>query len=164
MPDVAVRRAAYAVRPQGFALSVRAGTLLCVEVIEADIVRIPPGNLRVPRAEFVAVWVAAERRCAGEWYAAGVALTCRWIGGAVVRAFDGRLAPARAPVTKRTARAYEELIQAEYLAAEALDQRRPRPWWLDERAGWIEGVCATLRWAWIRSGPPPIELRERNAG
>jgi len=143
---------------------VHAGRLVSVEVTEGDVVRIPPANLRVPRAEFVAVWVAAERRCAGEWYAAGVALTCRWIAGAIVRSFDGRLGPARAPVTKRTARAYEELIQAEYLAAEALDQRRPRPWWLDERAGWIEGVSATLRWAWVRSGPPPIDLRERSVG
>jgi len=135
-----------------------------VEVTEADAGRIPSGNLRVPRAEFVAVWVVGERRCAGEWYAAGVALTCRWMAGAVVRAFDGRLGPARAPVTRRMARAYEELIQAEYLAAEALEQRRPRSWWLEEKPGWIEGVCATLRWAWARSGPPPIEVRERSAG
>ena len=52
---------------------------------EADIARVPVGNLRVPRAEFGAVWAAAERRCVelgqrgitGDWYPAAVVMTWR---------------------------------------------------------------------------------------
>ena len=32
-----------------------------MRVTETDIARVPVGNLRVPRAEFGAVWAAAER-------------------------------------------------------------------------------------------------------
>jgi hypothetical protein len=137
---------------------------MVVEVTEADVARIPQTNLRVPRAEFVAVWAAAEQRCAADWYAAGVAVTCRWLATATVRPATGRPYVAYAPVTGRTARAYEELIEAEYLAAERLDLRHPRPQWLAERPGWVEGIAATLRWAWRRTGPPPIHLEERAAG
>ena len=50
-----------------------------VEITAEDLARIPPGNLRVPRAEFGAVWAAAERRCVeqgergvtDDWYAGG---------------------------------------------------------------------------------------------
>jgi len=126
--------------------------------------RIPPTNVRVPRAEFVAVWAAAEREVSHDWYALGVAMTCRWLATATVRPRNGRWYEAYAPVTERSARAYEELIEAEYLAAEKLDMRRPRPRWVAERPGWIEGVCATLRWAWRRIGAPPIQLDERAAG
>lgn len=135
-----------------------------VDVTEADVARIPLSNLRVPRAEFAAVWAAAEQRCAADWYAAGVAVTCRWLATANFRSVNGRWSAAYAPITRRTARAYEELIEAEYLAAEKLDMRRPRPRWLVEQPGWIEGICATLRWAWRRTGPPPMELVERAAG
>ena len=142
-----------------------------MQVTEADIARVPRTNLRVPRAEFAAVWVAAERRCdeqahggGHDWFAAGVAITCEWLATATVHSFDGGWFPARAPVTESTRRAYEELIEAEYLAAEKLDMRRPRPRWLAERPGWIEGVCATLRWTWHRIGPPPIQVGERAAG
>jgi len=34
-----------------------------VEVTETDIARIPPTNLRVPGAEFAALWTAAQQRC-----------------------------------------------------------------------------------------------------
>lgn len=128
---------------------------------------VPPGNVRVPRAEFAAVWSAAERRCdeatrrgEDDWYAAGVAITCEWVARAVVRSSDGALFPARAPVTKGTRLAYEELIDAESLAAERLDLQRPRPWWLARRPGWTEGIGATLRWCWHRSGPPPLDVVE----
>ncbi|MQA12837.1 MAG: hypothetical protein GEV09_01340 [Pseudonocardiaceae bacterium] len=146
-------------------------TLVAVQVTEADIARIPRSNLRVPRAEFAALWVAAERRCdeqdrrgGHDWYAAGVAIICEWLATATVQTGGGRQHAAWAPVTERTARAYEELIEAEYLAAEKLDLRRPRPPWLAERPGWSEGICATLRWAWRRSGPPPLVIDERAAG
>jgi hypothetical protein len=139
-------------------------TLVVVEVTEADVARIPRANLRVPQAEFVAVWAAAEQQCAADWYAAGVVVTCRWLATATVRPATGRPYVAYAPVTGRTAYAYEELIEAEYLAAERLDLRRPRPRWLAERPGWVEGIGATLRWAWRHNGPAPIDIDERAAG
>jgi len=121
----------------------------------------PVRNLRVPRAAFAAVWAAAEQDASRDWYALGVAMTCRWLANAVVRPDIGPAYVAHAPVTERTARAYEELIEAEYLAAEKLDQRRPRPQWLLDEPGWIEGVCATFHWAWRRVGPPPIQLDDQ---
>ena len=134
-----------------------------MQVTEQDIARIPRGNVRAPVAEFARVWIEAERRCevrgVQDWRAAGVAMTCRWMGAAIVRPEDGRRwYPAKAPVTHRNRTAYEELIEAEFLAAEKLDLKRPRPEWLSDQAGWIEGVCATLRWAWRRSGPVPLQL------
>ena len=35
-------------------------TMVCVRVTEADVSRIPATNLRVPRAEFTSLWIAAE--------------------------------------------------------------------------------------------------------
>jgi hypothetical protein len=74
-----------------------------MEVTEIEIARIPVGNLRVPRAEFGAVWAAAERldaeqgqRGTTDWYAGGVVVTCRWMAAAIVRpvrpAADGAVA------------------------------------------------------------------------
>ena len=138
-------------------------TLELVEVTEHDIARIPVRNLRVPLDEFVRVWAAAESRGAeqgargvSDWYTAGVSVTCAWLAGAIVRTSTGRRYVARSPVTRRTATAYEELIEAEYLAAELLDTRQPRL--VETRPGWCEGIRATLRWAWRRSGPPPIDV------
>jgi hypothetical protein len=146
-------------------------TLGNVDVSAADIARIPPANLRIPLGEFAALWVTAERLCdeqtrrgLTDWYAAGVAVTCEWLAGATVRTDAGPWFPAHSPVTKRTARAYEESIEAEYLEAQKLDMRRPRPVWLQRRPGWSEAICATLRWAWRRSGPPPLELDATAAG
>lgn len=130
---------------------------------EADVARIPPGNLRVPRAEFAAVWATAERLSAeedasddGDWYPTAVVITCRWLATSVVQTRNGRGLPAHAPVSKRSTSAYEELIEAEYLAAELLDMREPEL--LHLRPGWVEGVRATLRWAWRREGPPPLPV------
>lgn len=135
---------------------------------EVDIARIPAGNLRVPRSEFAAIWRAAERhareqadRGITDWYAGGVAITCRWLSAAVVESRTGRQQPAFSPVTNRSGRAYEELIDAEYLAAEQLDVRRPDL--VAARPGWCEAIRATLRWAWRHAGPPPIILPEARA-
>jgi hypothetical protein len=123
-----------------------------VEVTESLQARVPVENLRVPRAEFAAVWVQAERLNAGQggrsdpdWYPAGVAVTCRWLAGAVVTDGTGRRSPAPAPATRRAVRAYEELVEAEYLVAEQLDLRRPDL--VEHQPGWCEGIRATLRWA-----------------
>jgi hypothetical protein len=133
-----------------------------MEVTEDVGARIPQGNIHVPRADFAAVWAAAERlnREAGEqrvlaWYPAGVAVTCRWLAGAIVDDQFGRR-PAASPVTNRSARAFEELIEAEYLAAELLPVRRPDL--VEHQPGWCEAIQATLRWAWRRDGLPPLAL------
>lgn len=133
-------------------------------VTEQDVAGIPVGNLRVSREEFAAVWVSADQRCAvlgeqsvtDDWYPAGVAVTCAWIATATVRPVSGRSIAARSPVTRTPALAYEERIEAEYLAAEQLDVRRPDL--LASRPGWCEGIRATLRWAWRHSGPPPLPI------
>lgn len=124
---------------------------------------IPVGNLRVPRAQFGAVWAAAEQRTTeqGErdltdWYAAGVVVTCRWLAGVTVRPSTGRWYLAYSPVSKRTVRAYEELIEAEFLAAELLAERCPDL--VVNRPGWCEAIAATLRWAWRHDGPPPLTV------
>jgi len=134
-----------------------------MEVTEAHVARIPAGNLRVPRADFAAVWRAAEQenreqgeRGVTDWYAGGVIITCRWLAGAVTTTQTGRQMPAFAPVSNRSARAYEELIEAEYVAVEQLAARRPDL--VVARPGWCEAVRATLRWAWRHEGPPPLEL------
>jgi hypothetical protein len=144
-------------------LSVWRATLADVEVTELDIARIPVRNLRVPRAEFAAVWAAAKRRCheqadrgVTDWYVGGIAATCQWMASAIVRTRTGRRLRAYSPVTERTDTAYEELIEAEYLAAELIEVRQPTL--AAARPGWCEAVRATLRWAWRRNGPPPIPL------
>lgn len=135
-----------------------------MDVTQHDIARIPVGNLRVSRDGFAAVWAAAERQCSelgergvtDDWYTAGVAVTCAWIATATVRPVSGRSFAARSPVTRTTALAYEERIEAEYLAAEQLDVRRPDL--LTSRPGWCEGIRATLRWAWRHNGPAPLPI------
>lgn len=133
-----------------------------------DIERIPLCNLRVSRDEFVAVWVAAERRSTKraeqgvtDWYAGGVVTTCRWMARVVVRPSSGPWRLARSPVTRATTEAYEELIEAEHQAAELLDVRRPEL--VNSRPGWCEAIRATLNWAWRSSGPTPITLPLRSA-
>src|SRR4051812_12823180 len=136
-----------------------------MEVTESQLDRVPVGNLRVPRAEFGALWVEAERlnaeqtgRLNPDWYPAAVAVTCRWLAGAIVQDQMGRRALAPAPATRGRTRAYEELIEAEYLAAEQLDVRRPDL--VEHRPGWCEGIRATLQWAWRYEGPRPFAVAD----
>lgn len=150
-------------------MSVPRGTLAGMEVTENDVERIPVGNLRVPRNEFVGVWAAAERRNTEQadrgvtdWYAGGVVVTCRWLARAVVRPASGPRYLARPPISRCDERAYEELIEAEFLAAELLEVRRPDL--ARSRPGWADGIRATLRWAWRSSGEAPIAVPARAAG
>ena len=112
------------------------------------------------RDEFVAVWRAAvvldrTRVLDDDWYPAAVALTCRWLAAASTRtAHGGGL--TRSPATRRQVLAYEELIEAECLAAEQLETRRPDL--AATRPGWCDAVRATLRWAWKRNGEPPVPI------
>jgi hypothetical protein len=138
-----------------------------VDVLARDLERIPRRNLRVPVAEFGALWIAAERRFAEDplsWSLFGVVATCRWLAGAVVPTKDGQWRIPTAPVTRRGGTAYEELIEAECLAAEKLLFRRPVPTWVQNQPGWLPAVVATFAWAWRRTGPPPIEVREHIHG
>lgn len=135
---------------------------ITARVVEA----IPRGNLRVPRDEFVAVWDTAERlanekstRGEGDWYLAGVVVTCRWIACATVIFSYPRgpvAEPASAPITRTSRRAHEELIERETLAAEVRPLRAPQL--VEARPGWNEAVIATLRWAWRQSAKPPIDV------
>jgi len=128
-----------------------------MEVTERHIERIPRGNLRVPRAQFAAVWRAAEQRNQDnvlDWYAGAVVVTCRWLAGTIVPSCNGRYYLAHSPITRRTVKAYEELIEAETLAADNLALRWPGL--LTSRPGWCEGIHNTLVWAWRHEGPPPV--------
>lgn len=149
----------------GLALSARRVTIDGVEVTAADIAKIPARNLHVPRGEFVAVWIAAERQAVekNDWYSAGVVAACRWLARAQVRPETGPWYMAPAPVTRRQESAYEELIEAECLKAELLYFRRPVPQWLQNRPGWARGIFVTLNWAWRHQGQPPIDVDQAAA-
>jgi hypothetical protein len=70
--------------------------------------------------------------------------------------------PAAAPITHVRARAHEELIEAEMLAAEQITVRYPHG--IAEEPGWLEAVVATLSWVWRGSGVAPLEVRSADAG
>jgi hypothetical protein len=132
-----------------------------MEVTVLLLAGVPVGNLRVPLVEFGAVWTEAERltsaqagRADPDWFPAGVAVTCRWLAAAVIEDSMGHRSPAPSPATRRAVPAIEELIEAEYLAAEQLDVRRPDL--VAHQPGWCEGIRATLRWVWRREGPQPL--------
>jgi hypothetical protein len=119
-----------------------------VDVSVAEIAKIPPGNVRVPRTQFVVLWRTAGRfhgeqvrRGVADRYGAGVE-TCRWLANAVVT--PRSLAPS--PVTKDVNVAYEEAIEAECLVPE-----------LEHRPGWVRTVVM-LNWVWWRYGSPPLEF------
>lgn len=144
-------------------LSVVAVILRHMAAAAEQVARIPAGNLHVPHGDLAAVWDAAEGRSAEQaeqgvldWYAAAVVATCAWMACAIYHPPWGRPHPAEAPVTRTRASAYEELIEAEYLAAERFEELYPHR---AERApGWGDGTRATLRWAWRGQGPPPIKI------
>jgi hypothetical protein len=136
-----------------------------VDVTEVDIEGLPAEHVRVGRAAFGAVWVAAERLYDGQvrahvadWYAYGVVSTCRWLARATMRREVGPWELARSPVTGRLARATPELIEEEFVAAQVLAMRRPVPAWVAARPGWVEGIVATFDWAWRRSAVPPVPV------
>jgi hypothetical protein len=125
----------------------------------SEAVPIASENIRVPRKEFLAVWDAAIRREAElaeegvtDWAAAAVAATCRWMAAVPMRtALCGGL--PRSPVTLQGCRARDELIEAEWRAAQTDDRFAPL---LAARPGWPDAVRSTFRWAWTGQGPPPV--------
>lgn len=136
-----------------------------MEVTARAIDNIPRGNLRVSRDSFVALWRLAEHlgeANPADWYAGGVRATCRWLACAAVPSILGGWELAWAPVTLRSNLAHEELIQKELLAAELQIVRHPGG--IEGRPGWLEGIVATLQWAWAGSSVAPLELPSTNVG
>jgi len=136
-----------------------------------QIAYVPAENLHVPRAEFAAVWTAAEalaeegaRNGTSNWYVTGVVITCRWVALAIVRPPDGGPGyVAFAPVTQTKRMAYPELIERECLRA-GVQAIRPPAWLLDARPGWVEAVDATFAWCWRKTGPPPVPVERTASG
>jgi hypothetical protein len=140
-------------------------TMNCMEVTARAVEGIPRGNLRVSRDKFVALWRLVEHiteSSGADWYVAGVTMTCRWLACAAVPSIVGGWELAWAPVTERSGLVHEELIEAERLAAEVQLLRHPGG--LDGRPGWLEGIVATLQWAWAGSSVAPLEVPSTNAG
>jgi hypothetical protein len=139
-----------------------------VRVTTRNLAVVPAGNLRVVHEEFAVLWSTAEAQAESfairretDWVAGGVAMTCRWLAGAAVE-FNGRRRLPPSPITHRSRPAFEELIEAEYLAAVAMEAQPPEQRLYGDRPGYVEAVAATLRWAWRRSGPVP-DLQPVNA-
>lgn len=137
-----------------------------MRVSKRDLDRVPPGNLRVPVGEFGLLWQAAEdqardqsARGVTDWSAGGIAVTCRWLARASTEFPVGRLRPQPAPITRLTVLAYEELIEAEYLAAETLAARAPAAPLVVSRPGYVDAVRQTLGWAWRGHADRPILRR-----
>jgi hypothetical protein len=148
-------------------MSVGCATLAQVELFGSDFDRVPAENLRVSRHEFALVWYHAERqhdvKVRGriqDWYGAGVVVTCRWLGCATVRSESGPWTMAYSPINHRYESALPEKIEAEALAADLLDMRRPVPRWLAGQPGWSRAICVTFEWAWRGSGIRPIVVVE----
>ena len=140
-------------------------TIECMEVTVRAIESIPHGNLRVSRDKFVALWRLAEhigQVSPADWYVAGVRATCRWLACAAVPSILGGWELAWAPVTRRSRLAHEELIESERLAAEVKAIRNPGG--IEGRPGWLEGIVATLQWAWAGSSVAPLEEPSTNTG
>ena len=136
-----------------------------MEVSAGAIEDIPRGNIRVARDAFVTLWRLAEHlgeARPADWYVAGVVATCRWLACAAAPSVLGRMEPARAPVTRRSSLAHEELINAELIAAEVYALRNPEG--IVGRPGWLEGIVATLKWAWAGLSAAPLEMPLSNAG
>ena len=113
----------------------------------------------------MALWRVTEHLAAArpaDWYVVGVAMTCRWLACATVPSVLGGWELAWAPVTERKTMAHEELIASELLAAERATIRNP--FGIEGRPGWLEGIVATLQWAWGGSAVHPLELPTTSAG
>lgn len=120
--------------------------------------------------EFARLWLTAERRddameAAGEpedGYLSGVCATCEWLAGVLIRVRSADGEPGAvfrsSPLTGLQVKAYEELITEETQVAEQLVADS-----LPGEPGFVDGVLATLLWAWRRSGVPPIEVEQAHA-
>jgi hypothetical protein len=118
---------------------------------------VPAANIVVPRAEFGAVWAAAERQAAApgsDGFLVGLALTCRWLSAQRVWSLTvQREELPRSPATDRDVVASPEAIEQEYRDATVLTHRPDRT---PESRGLARGVVAMLAWACRGSGIPPL--------
>ena len=140
-------------------------TMKGMEVTARHVEGIPRGNLRVRRSEFVALWRLVEHLSEAnpaDWYVAGVAATCEWLACSSVPSIVGSRELARAPLTRRARMAHEEMIATELMAAEVAAIRHPSG--IEGRPGWLEGILATLRWAWSGSTKAPLEMPSTSTG
>ena len=139
-------------------MSVAGATLVGMQLTAADVERIPRDTIRVPRRDFVELWIAAERDVDADpkdWYRVGIVMTCRWLAGVTVRPRSGRRPYlAFAPVSARDRRPMAEDVVDELQQAEVAAIRRPD--WVVSRGEWIDAVVATLNWAWLRQAPPVL--------
>jgi hypothetical protein len=147
------------------------GSCCGMELTARHFERIPRTNLRIPVREFARLWLTAERRdgameAAGQpedGYLRGVCATCEWLAGVLIKVHgaDGRPGAVfrPSPITGERVKAYEELIAEETQAAV-----RAAVGSVPGRPDFVDGVLATLLWAWRRSGVPPIEVEQAQAG
>ena len=131
-----------------------------MDVSAEAVANVPGENLRVPLAEFGALWAMAEHLGSqpgpDKDYVVGVVLTCRWLANQPVwsQAINRAEMPY-APITWRRHAAMPETIDEEYLAAVSRRWARPEL---------VRGVVATLDWTWHGSRPPPIDISRAAAG
>jgi hypothetical protein len=147
-------------------LSAAAGIVWGMRVTRGHLDRIPPRNMRIPVRDFARVWLTAEIRddemaaanLAEDGYLRGVCATCEWMAGLIVTVREDGRPPASfyrpSPLTGMQVKAYEELIAAETVEAErvAAGSEPGEP-------DFVDGVLATLLWAWRGTGPQPIETK-----
>jgi hypothetical protein len=137
-------------------VSLASVTLDGVEVSAETLATVPDANLRVPRAEFGALWALVEllatRPGPDDDFLIGVLRTCRWLADQPVSSDSRERAemPA-APFTRQQHAAMPETVEAEFVAAAAAGRRGGRP----ELA---RGVVATLVWAWRGTGAAPLDI------
>ncbi|GEL26781.1 hypothetical protein PSU4_57350 [Pseudonocardia sulfidoxydans NBRC 16205] len=131
-------------------------------VTDREISRIPAGNLRVSRAAFGQLWREVEAhadnetaRGASTARTAGLVLSCRWIACATTKVNERRF-PAVRPIGQGAPLAIAELIEAEYLAAETAAAGGVGASRFASKPGYVDSVCAVLRWVWRRNGPRPV--------
>jgi hypothetical protein len=133
-----------------------------MKVSAEAVAKVPGENLRVSRADFGALWAAAEHMGsepaggADDDYVVAVVWTCRWLARQPVYSrVVGRWEMPAAPLTRRRHGAMPETIDEEYLAAataSAFERERAR------------GVMATLEWTWHGSGRPPLDMSTAAVG
>jgi hypothetical protein len=140
----------------GSTLSPPIVTLGFVNVASDSVAPIRGDNLRVPRAEFSALWATVERlasRRGPDDFLIGVLRTCRWLADQPVWSdVRGRAEMPLTPITRQGHAAMPETVEEEFVAAAAAaGQRSGRP----ELA---RGVVATLQWACRGTGASPLDL------
>lgn len=134
-----------------------------MEVRKEEIEGIPKENLRVPRAAFAELWQEAQRLVAAgddDQFALGVAVACRWIACGT-STLNGLSLPAISPITRTRRRAHEELLEREYISADARAMKLQGSY--DRRRQFVNAAAATLRWAWKGLGDPPLTLSSAQA-